>query len=286
MTVDFTTEELEDSAIELVAATTGVTYACLDRGHVREQMPDFELLQDDVRVGVLEVTSTRPQPRAEFTAALRKHPIIVPDSRLFWNLVMGRINCSVRELGRILPSLLSTVEQHMPNGSGFQVHDPTYYPYARSPVSPVSAEINESLHQAGVELVLSEPAHDSRSAGAVLVHQPAVGGFVGPALVTEEVGQVLAADDNKVKLEVAEAGQRAELFVWLIDTMGSLAMRTTLTDPDFPGGCPTDGPTLPPIATGVWVATLPSVAAPFARVLWYSDGGLWQPREMGVQEHP
>jgi len=164
----------------------------------------------------------------------------------------------------------------------FEVHHPTFYPWARS---PVSAEINESLHQAGVQLVLSEPAHDSRSAGAVLVDQPGVGGFVGPDLVTQEVAQALALPDNIVKLKAAGAGRRAELFVWLIDTMGSLAMRTTLTNPDFPDGYPTDGPTLPPIATGVWVATLPSVAAPFARVLWYSDGGVWQPREMGVQEH-
>jgi len=89
MTVDFTKEELEDSAIELVAAATGFTYHCLDRGRVHENLPDFELLRGDVRVGVLEVTSFRPQDRAGFTAALRKHPIIVPDSRLFWNLVRG-----------------------------------------------------------------------------------------------------------------------------------------------------------------------------------------------------
>jgi hypothetical protein len=276
MTVDFTKEELEHSAAELVAAATDVTYTCLDCGRVREQMPDFALLQGDVRVGVLEVTSSRPQDRAGFTAALREHPIIVPNSRLFWNLAM-RINCDVRELGKTLPDLLAKVERHMPSGSMFEVHHPTGYPWTRR---PVPAEINESLYQAGVQFVVSQPAHHGLPPGAVLVRPPGVGGFIGPNLVTQDVAQVLTCPDNLVKLEAAEAGQRAELFVWLIDTMGSLAMRTTLTDPDFPGGYPTDGPTLPSIATGVWVATLPSVAAPFARVLWYSDGGVWQPREI------
>ena len=69
---------------------------------------------------------------------------------------------------------------------------------------------------------------------------------------------------------------RRELFVWLDDGNGGMALVAPRLFPGQASVYPKDGPALPPQVTRVWAATGPDDRDVLARGLWVADGRVWQ----------
>lgn len=271
MSTGFSSHDLAEIARCVVEQQTSLQAFPLDPGGGARPLADFTLQSGGKPIGVLEVTAVRPSEREAFAHAARGAVSRVPGSRLVWNVVVQSTTVRVKGLLVSARPLLSQIEAELPSGGFVEVLHPDYHPWGRS---PVSAELNTALYAAGMSLVLALPAKDPSQAGRVVWEPPAVGGMLGPTLVTEEVQSALDAEDNQLKLLQEEVEFR-ELFVWLVDTPGSLALRTPLSNPQFSGGYPVDGPRLPIGITRVWVGGLPNAEPPYAAALWQSVGDHW-----------
>jgi hypothetical protein len=267
----------EDIASKIVALRTGISLEPLDN-RLGIQLADFKFIDGaGEQVGLLEVSSYMPQNRPALIRALSKHKMRVHSSRYAWYVYLSHDEINVKQLSRLLPAALARIESAAPRGVQAVVNDPVNHPYFDN---GLSAEDNSFLHALGVESVATLPPRTSAAEGYLMIVPRAVGGMIGPSLVTEEVNRVLAMGDNRAKLGAAAPLQRAEMFVWLTDSLGSLALESPYIDVEAFQQFPTDAPTLPPEVTAVWVATGARDAFPYARALWHSDGGVWQVLEL------
>jgi hypothetical protein len=274
------TEELEGIAGRLVAHHTNVSYAREDPGGGKDQLADFSLWQSDVCVGLLEVTAPRDEGRQSFMNAAAKSSISIENSRSYWFLCARSVDVRVQDLERALPPLLRALEELEPGGMlARQVHDPLNQRWVQG-VLPES--LNRALYGAGLDSVSFRPTEDGEWQGTVHLQPPAVGGAVGPDLVTVAVQRELERGDNKAKLGKAPLGGRSELFVWVLDGMAALAMTTPLAHPNFAGGYLGRGPQLPSEITRVWAAALPQDVPPFAGVVWQASGADWEMVHLGL----
>ena len=265
-------EQLEDVAAAIVAALTGITARREDRGGP-PQVADFSLFLDGDKQGLLEVSiSTSSARHTQNDAITRQLPRRIADSKRYWHMVLQHESVKVKPLAEALPRLLLEIEKSVPEGHFAQMHDPVtlkFFP------NGLPSEISCELYELGVLFLYSLPSGRTTNEGWLNVQQPSIGGSIGPSLVTDEVNKVLSQPDNQKKL-AQSTGPRAELFVWLVDTIGAMAM----TIPNYEGKIDTGGdvnaPRLPKAVSRVWVGSYPTIDRRPARAIWVSDGGAWE----------
>lgn len=265
-------EVLEDIAAATVAAITGVRVQREDNGGPK-QIADFSMWSGEDCSGLLEVSSSTNAARSSQFAALTRHlPDKINGSERAWHLVLRHEGVPAKPLAKQLPTVLTSVERQVPEGHFAQIHDPgtqQFFP------NGISAEINEHLYDLGVLFLYSLAPGTEAGRGWLDVQQNSVGGAIGPSLVTEEVNRVLDKPDNQQKLSQSP-GPRAEIFVWLNDTIGAMAM--TIPNPvgALDAGGEENAPRLPSSMSKVWVGSYPSTDPRPARAIWASTGGAWE----------
>jgi len=223
--------------------------------------PDFEIC--DIagrRIGVMEVTSTISSERAHFEAAKAKQSWDTPGLAHSW-LVSASLAANPRKLKRDLPALLAEREHQGLGGTS---------------VAPQFGAGDSTLVALAALDVQFVAPFDGRSPCIVLNPAP-YGGFPGPSDVVDDVTKELVKTDNLSKLRTAGPGERAELFVWLADTVGSLAIMMLRLAPGEPDSGPSEQHrlSLPEGVTRVWAAAGPWSADTFASDVWYADNAGW-----------
>ncbi len=259
----------EIQAARIVAAQTNCFCTRLDPGGGATQLPDFQL--EDARgkrIGVLEVTSVVVGELLAFRSANVNYELADDQLRSAWFIVLRGTRANHRELQKNLAPLLVEAERHnfVPS-----------LPYELIPNFNFSVgdEPQTSLYDLGVWMLTALPGARAK-AGSISVKPPAQGGAIGPTQVTEAVQIALEKPDNLAKLSTAGQEERRELFVWLDDGNGGMALVAPRLFPGQVSVYPKDGPALPPQLTRVWAATGPDDRDVLARGLWVADGGVWQ----------
>lgn len=264
--------DLELIAAALVAELTAAQARRLDPGGGRTPLPDFELIDASGRVGVLEVSSVRSAERASFERAKSRMEWLESGISHHWYVVVSSSTERVKVLRLVLPSLLARIPSDIAERGFIEIVEPQAHRWFPNGLAD---DLNTEFRSLGISRLSAMGRPAQGEPGYIHVQPPAVGGAIGPRLVTEEVQTELDRPHNLTKLQVARQGERAEFFVWLLDSFGSLALNTPLLHPDFQGGFPVDGPSLTLPVTGVWVANGPTAERPWARSLWHSSGGTW-----------
>lgn len=260
---------LESQAAKVVSALTQWGLDPCDPGGGSEQRPDFSLHMDGQMVGYLEVTARLDPNRESFPAARSKHAFRVPGSKLDWWVTVG-VEASMKFLKTPVTEALSAIEADKRQVWFVHVQHPVNHPYVPT---GLTAETNQKLHRAGVVFVWAMDPASPGEAGRVHIEQEGVGNF--GADILGELNQELVKADNVAKMKYAlngagdEKDPLSEMFVWFDGTPGSVQLRGVLTTPDHASAKPQGAPTVPPGVTGVWMATLPIAAPPFAMVVWH-----------------
>ena len=253
----------EERAARVVAAMSDCVCVVLDPGGGGVQLPDYEIQTSrGQRLGVMEVTTTVSPTTAEFVARRVRNPLRDARLRMAWFLVMRNDIVDFRAIGSPIADLLVAVEAFGELPWHFRA-------VMRTDGSPFS-----DLYELGVMMTSALPARDAKMAGTIHLKPPAVGGAIGPEMVTQAVQIELDKEDNQAKLATAASAERSELFVWLVDNEASMALTTPLISGGTVG-MPVDAPVLPEMVTSVWAATGIYDTGWHARAVWRSDRGLW-----------
>jgi hypothetical protein len=102
---------VESQAARIVAAQTDCVCQQLDPGGGRDQLPDFELRDArQLRIGVLEVTSTAAEDYRGFESARLKHEMSDPRLRFSWFIVTTSASTNLKQMANGLPPLLVQAE--------------------------------------------------------------------------------------------------------------------------------------------------------------------------------
>lgn len=198
---------------------------------------------------------------ATFSARRGRHPLSDRRLRMNWYLVMQNDSVDFRTIGSALVKLLVEIESK--GAPPFQLMT-----LQRAGSRPCS-----ELYALGVMSLIGLPAAGKE--GTIQLRPPAIGGAIGPELVTEAVQAELNKEDNQRKLATAGANERSDLFVWLVDNEASMALTTPLISGGT-SGMPVDGPVLPDVVSGVWAARGIYDRGWHARAVWRSNGSTWE----------
>ena len=260
---------LETQAKLIVDRLSNSVCTRLDPGGGSIALPDFKIADDrQVRVGVLEVTSTIDPDLAAFARAANDPADNDNRLRFRWFIWPMDSQVSVKMLRETLPPILVEAEKQ-----------DALQPVPTQPVKSFTVQdraILEQLAQYRVEFPLAIPA-DRGQRGALHLTLPTTSGGIGPNMVSQVVAEVLADNGNLKKLQASPESARHELFVWLGEgTLPSMALCTPRHFPNKASSYPTICPTLPPPITRAWVATGPNDRGYIARALWIIEGCRWR----------
>jgi hypothetical protein len=193
----------------------------------------------------------------------------VPGTARSWLATVAHPKVDLEELHRRLIPLIIDLDREFGQADTPPPIDIEGLP--RSILDPPRQE----LHDLGIIRVFSGPRDPSTSNGLVIVSLRPVGGFIGPSDVTDEVAQELSDLGNLAKLRAASSGESSELFVWLSDSCGSMALHSPILRGELGSSWPTEDVPLPAGVTGAWAATGPGAIDHLAHAVWHSVGGPW-----------
>lgn len=261
--------ELENLAAKVVEGLTHFTLRRQDF-NLGQSVPDFSILQGERKIGVLEVTRVLRPEALNLWAGLHKHGTIrLEASERLWVVWLASDIVAVKRLVQILPALLRDIELLAGPGEQELVIDES----DGFEVSADLAALKGRLRTAGIRRCSGITVEDSSPRGEIVILPRSRVGTLHAGLVTRDAAVAMEASDNRFKCSLRPADGNGELFVWLIDTPGEMAM----TLPRHSAvGTDTDAPVLPPEVTRVWVAAPPNVGENAPRAVWSSSGGAWE----------